>query len=88
MEDRSQDAVGCKENVIVERETFCDGAGDLSGAHSVMRPGLSVTETSVDARNAEEEDATKDTDVTPSQKRGSDEHLGRAGCRNILGANM
>ena len=34
-------------NVIVERETLRSEAGDLSGSHSVKRPGLSVTETSV-----------------------------------------
>ena len=36
----------------------------------LWRGSLSVTKTSVDARNTEEEDATKDTDVTASQKKG------------------
>ena len=31
-----------------------------------MRPGLTATETSVDARNAEEKDAPKDTDTSRS----------------------
>ena len=69
MIDRCKGAVGREENIIVEREIFRDEAGDLSGPHSAMHPGLSATETSVGARNTEEEDATKDTDVTPSQKR-------------------